>query len=156
MDALDVISLQNAKDWLIVQDSADNAAITRLIKSAVAWIEQYTCYRLYPRDETFTTVCYKTELPYYPINSKSVKLADGTTFDATYTTRSLTLLVTCPEQSVISLNTGYDDPTGIPPPLIEGAYKLITYLYENRDAYSTTLPLDIQILVNQFRRSPTI
>lgn len=159
MDALDVISLSDAKAWLIVEDNASDTQITRLIKSAVAWIEQYTCYRLYPRDEEFITYGCRTELPYYPINSKSIKLQDGSTYEATtetYRYAALQLIVSCPAQSTILLNTGYSEVDQIPPPLIEGCYKLITYLYENRDAYGTVLPLDIQILINQYRRSATI
>jgi hypothetical protein len=156
MSPIDVISLQNARDWLVVDDNFDDTIITRLINSAVSWVEQYTCYRLYARDETFITTSCKTSLPYFPINSKSIKLKDDTDYTATNNTyfyAALSLIVDCPIQSTIMLNTGYTDPTQIPSPLLEACYKLITYLYENRDAYGTQLPIDIQILINQFRRS---
>ena len=83
MGATSVISVQYAKDWLVVDDSFDDTAITRLINSAVAWVEQYTCYRLWARDETFITARCKTDYPYFPINSKSIVLKDETVYTPT-------------------------------------------------------------------------
>jgi hypothetical protein len=156
----DVIALADAKVWLSVDDTYNDNDISRLINTAVAWIEQYTCYRLYPRDEVINTTSCKTYIPYYPINTTNILNFDGSPYVSanlyTYVPQNLSLLVNCPSMSTIQLNTGYADPTQIPQPLIDGALKLITYLYENRDSYGTVLPIDIQLLVNSYRRSPTI
>jgi hypothetical protein len=167
MDGTSVISLASAKVWLSVDDTYNDADITRLINTAVAWIEQYTCYRLYPRDEVVQVyTSYNncggstTYIPYFPINTKSINNFDGTPYTTAYpyvfTNTALSLVVQCPPYSSVLLNTGYTDPADIPQPLIDGALKLITYLYENRDSYGSVLPIDIQLLVNQYRRSPLI
>lgn len=161
MAALDVITLEQAKIYLVMDGINDrDEEITRLIKTAISLIEQYTSYRLFARDETVITTSCKTSIPYFPINSKSIKLENGGDFAEvpyyTFKQGSLDLYVNCPVQSTILLNTGYEEATDIPEPLISAAYKIITYLFENKDAYEATIPYDVQLLLNQYRRSATI
>lgn len=157
MDALNVITLDEAKAELVMTGIDDrNTEITRLIKTAVSLVEQYTCYRLYERIESFNAIGCHNNLPYYPIVIDDVKNSDGD--DVTYTEKKATLaiVITCPVQSVINAIVGYDDVTDIPQPLVSAAYKIITYLFENKDAYSVDLPIDIQLMLNPYRRSATI
>jgi hypothetical protein len=159
MDALDIISLEDAKKELVMTGISDrDAEIESIIKSAIAWVEKYTDYRLYNRDEIINAVFCKNNLTQYPISITSVKNSDDE--DVTYTQKNgvLSLIIDCPEQSVITANVGYteNEVDDIPQPLIRAAYKLITYLFENKDAYTVGLPLDIQLLLNQYRRSATI
>lgn len=93
----------------------------------------------------------------YPFTIISVQDQSDPPADVEYSTinnRLKTLLYALPN-SVITLQTGFatGDIAKIPPPLIEAAYKLITYLYENRDSYQASQPTDIQTLINQYRRS---
>jgi hypothetical protein len=187
MDALDIISLDSAKNWLNIESgyTDDDATIERLIKAAVDWVEKYTCWRTYQRQE----VVYNRQDNYYmpldyfpdygtgfytgspgihwtpkalsiylyPFTVVSVQDQGSPPSDVLYTTQRnalKTLLYALPN-SVITLTTGFavEDIAQIPPPLIEAAYKWITYLYENRDSYKADLPTDIQILINQYRRA---
>lgn len=179
--ALDVITVAQAKNWLIVEDTVDDADIERLIKTAVAWVENYTCYRFYQRTETaythqlpgfnpadyfpptgsgewggprgISTTPYYVSVYAYPVSITSIK--DQNAADAAYTTafNPLKLLIYAPANCVITLQTGYADPASAPAPLLEACYKLITYLYNNRDMYPTNLPTDLQMLLNQYRRA---
>lgn len=164
--ALDVITLDQAKDWLVVDFSDADEIITRNIQTAVAWVEKYTNYYLYQRAVTIPVTSCKTAISLYPIADIVMKNRNGDIVTPviyqsalkTYVVygASTGLWVTNVGQNVVTLNAGFTNPSDIPPPLIDACYKLITYLYENRDAYSSTLPVDIQLLVNQFRRSPTL
>lgn len=149
MNALDVISLDSAKKWLQIHegDDYDDVHIQRLIKTAVNWVEQYTSYRLYQRLETITAIAYDTYLAQYPIEISAV------TADYTVTNEPTKVKISAPIGTSITLLVGYDDVTDIPSPLVDGCYKLITYLYQNRDAYSYPMPTDIQMLINQYRRA---
>lgn len=155
MTALDVISVEQAKAYLRVDFDTDDDLITSLIQTSVAWVEQYTCYRLFERVELFIAYNCKTGLPYYPIEVTSVEY-DGDEQDIVTKNRPLELVVECKKDSVITATVGYSDVADIPAPLLTACYKLITYLYENRDAYGATLPVDVQLLINQYRRSATI
>lgn len=147
MTALDVISLQSAKDYLRVDYSDDDAIITRLINTAVDKIEQYTNYKLYERSVTYNMYGCELEIYDYPI-----------TLNTSLRTKQNVLSVTVfgREGDVISATVGYGIGGVVPDALKTACYKLIAYLYENRDVYEVMLPLDVQMLVNQYRRSATI
>lgn len=187
MTALDIISLDSAKKWLNIElDYADeDDTITRLIGAAIDWVEKYTSWRTFQREETvynrqdnyYSPVNYFPDygtgfyngssgirwtpkglsIYLYPFTIISVTDLFSPPADVQYTTQInalKTLLYTAPN-SVITLQTGFAlaDIGKIPPPLIEAAYKWVTYLYENRDSYKADLPTDIQILINQYRRA---
>jgi hypothetical protein len=180
--ALDFISLASAKNWLNI-DIADtdwDDSVTRLIGTAVAWMENYTSYRTYQRTEVF----YSRQLPFFnpanyfppfgsgfyngpngirhtpegvsvylfPFTVTSVQ--DVNSADVFYTVKinALKTLFYTEPNCVITLQTGYPDNTTIPPPLLEACYKMLTYLFENRDLYNVDYPTDIQLLLNQYRR----
>lgn len=157
-DALTVLPLDYVKDEILSIDFPDkDRDITRCIKSAVSWVEQYTDYALYERDVTINATGCSTNIVTYPIvvtgvvNSSNVPVIG-------YKTRNNPLSITLyvPDQSVISATIGYSDVADIPQDLISAAEKLVVYLFENKDAYSSTLPIDVQLLINIWRRSPTI
>lgn len=159
--ALDVITLAQAKDWLVVDFEDQDGQIERNIRTAVAWVEKYTCHLLYQREITIPVTSSKTAIAFYPLEDIVLKDKDGVTLTSMISEGALKTYVVYSGycgigQNKITVNAGYASIDLIPAPLLDACYKLITYLYENRDAYSSTLPVDIQLLINQFRRSPTI
>lgn len=157
MTPLDIITLNQAKTYLVMtgNDSRD-AEITLLIKACVSLVEQYTCYRLYERTEMFKTYSDYTELPYYPITITSVKNSDDVDVDYKETFSQLSLNIRCKSQSIITATVGYSDVANVPPTLLQACYKALTYFFDNKDVYSLDLPVDIQALLNQWRRSATV
>ncbi|ASU34409.1 head-tail connector protein [Mucilaginibacter xinganensis] len=158
MDELSVISLEQAKNHLVVlNDTFYDAQITGIIKTAVGMVEQYTDYRLYKRDVVIPMVSCKQEIALFPISITGVL---NNSIAQIYTTcqRTLSVIVECStwRNSVINATVGYDDVTKIPHPLIGACYKIITYLFENKDAYDATIPYDVQVMINQLRRSASI
>ncbi|NGM63502.1 phage gp6-like head-tail connector protein [Sphingobacterium sp. SGG-5] len=151
MDALHVISLQEAKDNLRVDFPDDDNIIARLIKTSVDWVERYTCHTLYCREKKIVSDGCTIEVYDYPVTVLSV-VKDGSPVNYTTQTRSDKLLIYAPKGALVTLKVGYDDVRKVPGVLIEACHKLITYLYENRDAYSMGIPVDIQGLINQYRR----
>lgn len=152
MTALDVITLEEAKQALVVDFPDQNDFITRLIQTAVARVEQYTCYALYERDVEITSNCNRdNSLSTFPIEITGVT-NDGSETEYKVRKGALKTYVECRPYSTISATIGYSDRNEIPAPLIDACYKIITYLYQNRDAYASQLPNDIQLLLNQYRR----
>lgn len=158
MDALDVISLDDAKAYLVMTGISDrDTEITRLIKTAIALVEKYTDHYLYEREITIDLTCSHTNITKYPFELVSVKRdTDDLTYNIYQKVLSINLVCYDWKDGVITANVGYDDVTDIPQPLVSAAYKIITYLFENKDAYTAELPLDIQMMINQYRRSATI
>lgn len=149
MTALDVISLAAAKEYLRVDYPDQDGVITRNIKSAVALIEQYTDVYLYERPRTYALLGCSLEIYDSPL-----------TFTAPVPTKTkqqvMSIIVYGKSGDTYTANIGYSNADDVPQNLVDACYKMITYLYENRDAYSVTLPADVQVLINQFRRSCTI
>lgn len=163
--ALDVISVDQAKNWLEVDFPDKDADIERLIKSAIAWVEKYTCHLLFQREVTIPVTSSRTAIAFWPIDANTLEMKDakGNTITTMVSYGTLKTYVCygafksyAPGTNVITATMGYENVNDIPPPLIEAAYKLIVYLYENHSAYSSTLPVDIQLLINPYRRSATI
>lgn len=175
MDELSVISLDQAKNHLVVlNDNFYDAQITGIIKTAVGMVEQYTDYRLYQRDITIPMVQKYTDYDYldYGTNCNAYCKQDISLFPINVTSvtnnsepqafkiiqRTLSIIVECYtcNNSVINATVGYDDVSKIPYQLIAACYKIITYLFENKDAYEATIPYDVQVMINQLRRSASI
>jgi hypothetical protein len=158
MDELSVISLDQAKNHLVVlNDNFYDAQITGIIKTAVGMVEQYTDYRLYQRNIIIQMVGCRQDITLFPITVSGV--VNGSTVQAYRTVqRTLSVIVECNTWcgSEINASVGYTDVTQIPHPLIGACYKIITYLFENKDAYEATIPYDVQCMINQYRRSATI
>lgn len=160
MDELSVISLDQAKNHLVVlNDTFYDEQITGLIKSAIAFIEKYTSYMLYQRSTTYPINDYSTDICDFPLIIESITNPDNTPFIG-YQTRltPLRTYVTIPAynwnkpQLTINAQIGYADVSDIPKSLISAAYKIITYLFENKDLYGETIPSDLQFLLNPYRR----
>lgn len=145
MTALDVIPLEDAKSALVIDYPDRDVEITRAIKSAVSIIEKYTNVFLYERDVEYSIVngC-SNEIYDYPItlNDSSLKTKHNV----------LSITVFGKVGDMFTASVGYSDVTDIPQNLIDACYKLITYLTENKDAYNVSMPLDVQLMVNQYRR----
>ena len=161
MSELDVIPLQQAKDFLVVDYTDNDVLITNCIKAAIGWVERYTNYYLWQRTKTFVAPDDEVRVYDYPVTIVSIQDPLGNTIfpltpPVTPPTipiyKSQSILICVPSQSTINLTIGYLDITQIPQPLIAACYKLITYLYENKDIYVDIDPADIQMLINQFRR----
>jgi len=90
----------------------------------------------------------------YPVQVVSVVDKDGVGVNfCTVDTPSGTVVKYGYGAHTITVNVGYDDVNKIPSPLIDAAYKIMTYLHENRDMYPVGLPTDVQFLLNKYRRT---
>lgn len=152
MSALDVISVRQAKKWLNVDFDEDDELIENIIKAAVDYVERYTYYRLYQRTETVTSLGYETSLYQYPLSVTGAVDSKGAEVKYTFKQGVNRVYLYAPCGTVFTLNTGYATADDAAPALLQGAYKLITYMYENRDLYPVNMPTDFQMIVNPYRR----
>lgn len=144
-----VITLEQAKAYLQVDFELDDAIIEQCIKSAVSWVETYTGYLLDKRDVTlYTNDCGVIDTCLYPFSV--------VTSDVKVRQKATSAILTAKPNEAVQLKVGDWDGAEPPQQLISACYKLITYMYENRDMYPVTLPTDVQMLVNPLRRSATL
>lgn len=180
MTPLDVLSLEDAKQYLQVDFSDDDDLITALIETAVLEIEKETEYRLYQRTETLLTSKIQYTAFQFPFNAASVvsqDSADTNTYtmqlnyaspnrvelfwgngfqyidsNQSFFTNYTYGITACPVTFILSLDVGYTDTTLIPNGLITAVKQTIVFLYENRDLAKVTLPDNIQMLCAPYKR----
>lgn len=184
MTPLNVVTLQQAKDYIRVDYGDDDELITGLINSAVGLVEQTTNYRLYQRNEViFRSGFYYYNAYQFPINSASVVNHDSAdTFDyqvkyfyeplrvnlawwngyfywdswESFMTNYTYTIHTRPVTFVLTLDVGYTDTAQIPTDLITAIKQIISFTYENRDMTKLDLPSNITLLLANYRRFATL
>lgn len=150
MEATDIISITDAQSWLNAPDT-DN--LKRNIESAIDWVETYTGYYLFQRTKTYQLPSCGYGISAYPIDIDTVKNTAGDTVSYYTRTGVYNTYVFAPVGSIVTATVGFVSKAQVDPILIEAAYKMLTYIYENRDIYVASLPLDIQVFLNKKRRN---
>ena len=124
---LDVISLQTAKNYLGVDDSLieDDNDITRMIKSALEYVEEFTNVLVCARDKDYLLQDCIKRVYDYPINTLNTPTDAVATLRPLYTSYS----VSDSDLDFINLNVGYTDPNDVPSKLIDVALEKIELMY---------------------------
>ncbi len=131
----DIISLEQAKIYLRIDDTLteDDLQITRMIKGALSFIEQYTNYIFFPRDKDYRLINGCVRVYDYPINSE-------VTTELEVTNKTLyNIYKKGYNNDIITLNVGYSDPANIPQELIEVAYVMIKNMYYEKENNKTLI-----------------
>lgn len=148
MTQFDIISLEEAKLFLVVDYPDKDEEIKIHIKTAIGVVERYTNHMMWQRAKTYTITGCSLEIYDYPLTvSTTVSRVHKNVLSTTYYNT---------EGTELSAIVGYASKDAVPSELIDAAKKIITYLFENKDISEANLPWDIQILINSFRRSATI
>src|SRR6056297_791632 len=131
----DIISLEQAKIYLRIDDTLteDDLQITRMIKGALSFIEQYTNYIFFPRDKDYRLINGCVRVYDCPINSE-------VTTELEVTNKTLyNIYQKGYNNDLITLNVGYSDPANIPQELIEVAYVMIKNMYYEKENNKTLI-----------------
>ena len=150
MEATEIITVAQAQSWLSAPDDTD---LERLINSSINFVEQYTGHTLIGLVKTVQLPYCGYGLKQYPMEIVTVK--DKNDQEIPYTTKSgvYSTYIFAPAGSYVTIDAGYETLAEIPGMLVEVAYKMLTYLYENRDIYTASLPQDFQVMINKYRRN---
>lgn len=146
MNELDVLPLEDAKAYLMVDFDDDDALITSLIKAAVDVFERSTYYRLYQRAETIQVGGYETEIFSFPrrsvavtdyyngevvtpskYNDNGVRLKIGFNNGWCYSASSAPYYI-------ITMDVGFTTASAIPQGIIQWLKECVTWFYEKRNS----------------------
>ena len=140
MAYLDVISLADAKLHLRVDDTLadDDAAITRMISTALSFVENWTSHFVYAREKTYIMVDGFVRVYDTPINS--ITTVDGNTVveadDMDNEQKTLYKNFCYGIETVdMVLNVGYT--TNVPQALIDVALEIIDIMYYGNETGKT-------------------
>ncbi len=161
MDALNVITLAQAKLWLKIDPDYDDddLLIESLIKAAVNQVQEYTLQMLYLQVlSTYTDIDGKVKLYQYPIITID-DILNGLvyeTFEETKTNSYTLVEGDVSDRQLVTFTAGYgwtyDGGTEVPDDILTALKQFITYLYENRDDPKIAMPAIVQLLLGPYRR----
>lgn len=145
MSYLSVISLATAKNHLRIDTdfTADDDAITRMIKSALELIEHNTSHILYQRDKTYYRSVDESRIVVfdYPIND--------------YDTEVTALHYSLKHEFVadkITLDVGYILSASIPSSLIDAALMIIENWYYGSEGGNSDIPDSAKKILFNYKR----
>lgn len=135
-----MVTLDDLKDYLNVDYNDDNAKLQRKLNSAVRVVERYTNHSLSDKVITYTSNGHCREFYQYPI--ESVLGAVRVEY------KDLSVIVYAKDGDIVTIDLGVSDE----PNLDEAVLRIAATLYENIEISEVNLPLDVQLLLNKFRR----
>ena len=141
----DVISLSEAKDYLGVDDTSRDAEITRIITSALKYIEKRTNIIMQPIDKDYYLVDSVVRVYDAPINT----LDSSLTSTVSRIKRPLYSIYvdTDVNNDILTLNVGSDE---VDEDVLEAAYMLIEHYF--KEGERMTVPKTVEDLINANRR----
>ena len=132
MNYLSVISLDDAKEYLRVEHGDSDREIERMIKSALALIEEKTRHLFYDRDVTYRLKAGVVHVYDGPINTVGTTGLASTVTRYDFTNYSV-FTDTNTDNLTVALNVGYADASEIPSGLIQAALEILDYWYYKND-----------------------
>ncbi len=154
MSYLSIIPLADAKVYLRIDDTLteDDAQITRMIKGALAYVENYTNVLIFAREKTYRFIDGCVRVYDYPINSVTSPTTDLTT-EVKILHTNYTYGVG--DNSLLTLNVGHALPVNVPQELIEVAYEIIELMYyekQTNKSHLDNLSSLSTMILNQHKR----
>ena len=152
MSYLNVITLQEAKDYLRIDDTLteDDARITSMIKASLRYIERQTNVILYARDQEYLFTDYCVRVYDYPINT----IISPTDLDVKE--KELYTIYSVNKSDVkLNLNIGYVNSDDVPNEIIEIALEYLKYMYydsESNTGNSGEIPMYIKQMIHDQKR----
>lgn len=132
MAYLDVLPLARVLNYLRVDEDLedDDNEITSMIKAACIFVEKRTNHIFYAREVVYKG--HPVKVYDYPIND-IVSPADPVVIH-------YSLFDVYPNETEVTLNVGYEDPTDVPDELLQACLQMIkVWYYESEKQVNTTL-----------------
>jgi hypothetical protein len=137
-----MVTLEQLKEDLRIDYDNDDAILQRNLDAAVAIVEKYTSLSMVDKTLTYPVregKCIKVYA--YPVESVT-----GGEFKDCY---DYTLITPDRDVTTLTVDLGSVDY----PNLNKAVLRIAGDLYENVEIDSVTLPIDVQLLINQYRRT---
>ncbi|MEM6814902.1 MAG: head-tail connector protein [Bacteroidota bacterium] len=124
MSYTSVITLASAKEYLGVDDTSRDTEISRMITSALSFLEKRTNIHVKTKDKTYYFMDGCVRVYDFPINTETPTEVESETSELStlYSTNNS-------DVKSITLNIGHTDITQIDPDWIEAGYSIIAHLY---------------------------
>lgn len=141
----DVISLEDAKDYLGIDDTSRDTEITRMITSALKYLEKRTNIIMGVKDKEYILTNGCVRVYDYPINTLDSSL------DSTVTRKKKSLYSIYSDSDLdndtITLNVGSSE---VDSDLVEAGYMVLEHFFEEGER--TAIPKAVEDIIGTHRR----
>lgn len=148
MSYTSIISVEDAKDYLGVDDSFHDDDIERMIKASLQSIEKYTNHIFFGRSKDYLLIDGQVSVYDYPINSV-VTLSSASDFESTEHSLHTVYTVSDTDVKKITLDVGYSVATDVPDDLVQVAYEKIDGMFNNT---GKPLSMGCKMILDQNKR----
>ena len=145
MPYTNVISLASAKDYLGVDDTSRDAEITRMIESALRFLEKRTNIIMEPQTKDYVFVDNCVRVYDHPINTLDNTLPEGVTREV----RTLYSVYTTTDSDIKTLELNVGSNT-VDNDLVEAGYMLIEHYFQ--EGQRTPIPMVVEEIININKR----
>lgn len=147
MPYTDIISLEDAKDYLGVDDTSRDTEISRMIKSALYFMEKKTQHYLLPIDKVYNYKNNCARVYDYPINTSITEDVEVCSGYSIYTESDSDI-------KTITLNVGYEEVSDIPEDLVEAGYIMLKFFFYEQEKLEEKgrVPMIVQEIINEYKR----
>lgn len=139
-----MVDLNALKDYLNIDFNQEDAKLTRKLNAAIRIVERYTNLSLVAK--TVTIRGSRRGVVFF--GSPIISITGAT--DTCYNDMSVTIYAKDGDNVTVQLGA-VDEPN-----LDEAVLRIASTLYEGIEISEVTLPLDVQLLINQFRHDDFI
>ena len=129
---LQVISLEDAKEYLRIDHNDSDKEIERMIRSALSLVEEKTNHFVYKRNVTYYLRDCEVTVYDSPINTVDTTGLATTVERYDFSTYSVFTDSNSDNKTII-LSVGYESPEEIPQSLLLAAYDMMDYWYYQND-----------------------
>ncbi len=152
MSYLNVIKLEDAKEYLRISHTDSDNEVRRLIKSALQMIEEKTNVLLFKRDKTYRLRNQQVTIHDGPINTVDTTGLATTVLRYDFTGYSVFTDSNSDNKTVV-LSVGHESPDEVPQSLLECAFEMIDYwYYKNEKRTGSLLPDSAREVLNTYTR----
>ena len=137
-----MVDLSDLKDALRIDFNDDDDILDRKLKTAIQVVERYTGHSLRDRSITYISDGKRREFFEYPITVNGGDVVED----------GFSTFVYAKKGDSVTITFGVSEHEN----LWEAVIRIASYLYENIDINEVSLPADVQLLINQFRRDSFI
>lgn len=138
------VTLQDLKDYLNINFDNDDNKLERKLNAAILIVERYTNHSLVAKTISYTSNGYSKQIYQYPI--LSITGAESVCYDNLHVTINAKL------GDIVTIQLGVSEESN----LDEAVLRIAGDLYENVEISEVALPIDVQLLLNQFIRDSFI
>ncbi len=142
----DIITLEEAKDYLALDDTSRDNEVLRMVKSAISWVQKRTDHVLVSKSKAYDLDEGCVRVYDFPIGA--VPTGFNETVKSTY---SVIFADDWDAHESVTLPVGYANFDDVPEDLVEACYLMLKFFFYEQEG-SGKIPLSVLEIADHYKR----